>query len=275
MKKYIFTLIFLVFCIRVGAQYTTLNAHSHNDYENEIPFWTAYNACFGSIEADIYAVDGELFVAHSRHEIKPERTLDALYIEPLKLCYKQNKNKAWPNSDGKLQLMIDLKTPCIPTLDILVDKLNKFPEIFDPSVNSNAVRIVITGNSPKPADFDKYPSFIWFDGLLNQTYTPEQLERVALYSMPWSVAKGKAMTTDDQKKIENMIFTVHKSGKKIRFWAAEDHPEAWRMLMKLKVDFINTDKINELAEFLNNSQEQMSQSVRSRNDLSEKQFVQR
>jgi hypothetical protein len=42
--------------------YTIANTHSHNDYEQRVPFWTAYNAQFGSIEADIFLVDGRLMV---------------------------------------------------------------------------------------------------------------------------------------------------------------------------------------------------------------------
>src|SRR4051812_7321262 len=34
--------------------YTVANAHSHNDYEQPTPSWTAYNEGFGSIEADIF-----------------------------------------------------------------------------------------------------------------------------------------------------------------------------------------------------------------------------
>lgn len=33
--------------------YSVSNAHAHNDYEHPAPFYTAYNAGFGSIEADI------------------------------------------------------------------------------------------------------------------------------------------------------------------------------------------------------------------------------
>ncbi len=43
-----------------GLRYTIANTHSHNDYEQPIPFWTAYNAQFGSIEADVFLVDGRL-----------------------------------------------------------------------------------------------------------------------------------------------------------------------------------------------------------------------
>jgi alkaline phosphatase len=33
---------------------TVSNAHSHNDYEQPIPFRMAYQAGFGSVEADIF-----------------------------------------------------------------------------------------------------------------------------------------------------------------------------------------------------------------------------
>ena len=49
--------------------------HSHNDYAQERPFWGAYEAGADSIEADVYLVDGDLLVAHTRKELKKENTL--------------------------------------------------------------------------------------------------------------------------------------------------------------------------------------------------------
>ncbi|MDR1171107.1 MAG: phosphatidylinositol-specific phospholipase C/glycerophosphodiester phosphodiesterase family protein [Bacteroidales bacterium] len=248
--KNIFPFLLFFLCVRLNAQYTVQNAHSHNDYANRVPFWTAYNAHFESIEADIFAVDGALIVAHSKSEAKKGRTLDDLYIQPLVLRYEQNRNKPWPDYDGKLQLLIDLKTPAASTLGLLVDRLKQYPDVFDRSVNPHAVQIVITGNMPKPADFGMYPSFIMFDGRPSTTYSPEQLERIALYSAAWNMPKSKSLTAADRTKVEETIRTVHELNKKIRFWATDDTPEAWKMLMDLGVDYINTDKINELAEYL-------------------------
>ena len=252
--KNILVFFLLGLCSVSSAQYTTGNAHSHNDYENIVPFWTAYNAHFGSIEADIFAVDGELYVAHGKREIKAERTLDKLYIEPVVLRFSQNSNKAWPDSDQKLQLLIDLKTPVDPTLNILIAKLSKYPQVFDRAVNPNAVQVVITGNMPAPVDFGKYPSFILFDGRPTQIYSPEQLERIALFSenlKNFTSWKGtKPLPDADRKKIEEIVKTVHQMGKKMRFWGNPDMPEGWSTLMQLGVDYINTDKINDLAKFL-------------------------
>ena len=250
--KNLFFLPFLFLCIQLNAQYTVQNAHSHNDYANKVPFWTAYNAHFGSIEADIYAVNGELIVAHLKKEIKKGRTLDELYINPLVLRYEQNRNQPWLDFDGNLQLLIDLKTTPSPTLDLLVAKLKQYPEVFDRSVNPDAVQVIITGNIPKPSEFGMYPSFIMFDGHPTITYSPEQLQRIALYSAPWTFpkSKNKSLSAADRAKIEETIRMVHGLNKKMRYWATDDTPETWKMLMDLGVDFINTDKINELADFL-------------------------
>jgi len=44
MKKILVVFFVLINVLsQVRAQYSTINAHSHNDYANEIPFWLAYN----------------------------------------------------------------------------------------------------------------------------------------------------------------------------------------------------------------------------------------
>jgi len=234
--------------------YSTLNAHSHNDYENTIPFRLAYDNRFGSIEADIWAVNGDLFVSHNKQDIKPERTLDALYLEPIVKLFRANGGQAWNNSKSTFELLIDLKTDVEPTLSMLVEKLKLYPDVFDPVVNKNAVRIVITGNRPEPSGFSKYPDFIYFDGVLNLKYDDSQLKRVALFSenlrniIKWN---GEGEIGKDEKiRLQAVIDSVHALDKKIRFWNAPDNINSWNTFMKMKIDYINTDHIVKLAEFL-------------------------
>lgn len=255
-KKIVFALILLGSgFLPVSAQYTTLNAHSHNDYENEIPFRLAYDNHFGSIEADIWAVDGELFVAHYRNEIKPERTLDCLYIQPIVEIFRQNNGKAWKDNPSTFQLLIDLKTEVNPTLPILIEKLKNYPDVFDPLVNPDAVRIVLSGNRPEPAEFNKYPTFIYFDGLPDRQYNDEQLKRVPLFSenlRKFTSWNGEGDINHMEKiQIQGVIDSIHKLNNKIRFWNAPDNPNAWDILMKMGVDFINTDHIIIITEYLN------------------------
>ena len=238
----------------VHAQYTTLNAHSHNDYENDIPFRLAYDNQFGSIEADIWAVNGELYVAHYQADIKSERTLDGLYLKPVAEIFSQNGGRAWKNNPATFQLLIDLKTPVELTLSILIEKLKNYPGVFDPDVNPNAVRIVLSGNRPEPADFNKYPAFIFYDGLLDRKYDVELLKKVPLFSenlRKFTSWNGEGDIIDKEKmRIQGVIDSIHGLNNKIRFWNAPDNPNAWEILMKMGVDYINTDKITELSGYL-------------------------
>jgi hypothetical protein len=59
-------------------------AHAHNDYEHPRPLLDALDHGFGSVEADIHLVEGRLLVAHDLHQTRPGRTLEALYLEPLR-----------------------------------------------------------------------------------------------------------------------------------------------------------------------------------------------
>lgn len=229
--------------------------HSHNDYRQCVPFYQAYSQQVYSIEADIYATTDEstLLVAHDRKELPTALTLDELYINPIVTMYKRNHGKPWAKNDYSLQLMIDLKTPEHPTLDILVKKLQKYPEVFDPSVNPNAVKVLITGNTPKPEDFNKYPEFITFDGLINTDYTPEQLKRIGLISTPFfklSSWNGKgAIISQEREKVEAVIKDVHDKGKAIRFWGCPDGMTAWNTFHSLSVDVINTDRPEACTDF--------------------------
>jgi len=69
----------------MGAEPKPLvNAHAHNDYEHARPLLDALDRGFCSVEADVWLVDGQLLVAHDRGKAKPGRTLQALYLDPLR-----------------------------------------------------------------------------------------------------------------------------------------------------------------------------------------------
>ena len=257
MRKFLFAGLLIFTLINSSkAQYTTLNAHSHNDYGQKTPFYLAYNAHFGSIEADILAVKGALLVAHDSSSVIPARTLESLYLHPIVTEFRNNGGKAWNDNSATFQFMIDLKTAAEPTLAFLVNELKKYPGVFDPKINENAIRIVITGNRPAPSEFKKYPQWISFDGDVARKYDPEQLKRIALYSenmANYTSWKGRTpLSETDESRLKQVIDSVHKLNKKIRFWNSPDTAYAWRTLMRLKVDYLNTDHIEDLATYLEN-----------------------
>lgn len=234
--------------------YNTSNAHSHNDYEQAIPFFDAVSQQFGSIEADVFyqADPEELWVAHTQAALKTQqRSLDSLYLIPLAKQIRQHNGYVWTDRTRKLQLMIDLKTPASRTLSLLIKKLVKYPEI----INCPVLRIVITGNRPDPSLYHSFPSFIWFDGNIGTQYSTTALSRIAMLSAPlqqftsWN-GKGRIPEKEMQPLVQ-AIAEAHALQKPVRFWGSPDNINTWYTMMRLKVDFINTDRIRPLADFLN------------------------
>src|SRR2546421_3613490 len=74
-----------------------IHCHAHNDYEHPHPFFDAATCGFCSFEADINLVDGKLLVAHSRAAVRPERTLESLYLDPMKKQIESNGGRLYRN----------------------------------------------------------------------------------------------------------------------------------------------------------------------------------
>lgn len=240
------------YAVAQPAQYTTANAHSHNDYENTIPFLTAYHAGFGSIEADVHLYSDSLLVAHDKIKPGQHRTFDSLYLRPLSKFVQENGGYPYADHARNLQLLIDVKTDSLNTLQKIIQAISAYPQL---AANPH-VHFVITGNRPPKANWGSYPSFIWFDGNAGETYPAGAWPKIAMLSADFhrfSAWNGKSnILAPDIAILQPMIADAHQHGKPIRFWATPDVVNAWYQLMKLGIDYLNTDHIFELAKFLNN-----------------------
>jgi len=232
------------------------NTHSHNDYLQSQPFYTAHANHFASMEVDVFLIDNELYVAHNKEDIDKKRTIERLYIEPLLAQIKLNGNNKVYRDSGKLQLMIDLKTEGEPALKCLESKLKPIRKYFDVNNNTDAVKLVITGDAPDHNRFKDFDEIFFFDGKRNTPYTAEQLKRVAFFSAglhEFSKWNGLGrMVEQDYNKSKSFVDSVHRVGKQVRFWGNPDTKTCWQAFIKMGVDFLNTDSPAEMAKFLNN-----------------------
>lgn len=245
----------LLISLSATAQ-TPLNynrGHSHNDYHQNIPLLTAYYAGMGSIEADVFLRNGELFVAHEASEITPDATLKKLYLEPLARFYSKNGNQPYKDGNHKLQLVIDIKQDYKNVIAQLIKDLSAYGTIFNSSTNSKGINIVLSGDTPVPAEFKDYPDYISFDGRPKADYTDAQLKRIAMISddlKSYTSWNGKGTPTkEDETKLRSVIENAHQKKKAFRFWASQDSPNTWIVLEKLGADWINTDHPEQLREF--------------------------
>lgn len=244
-----FIIVCILFCIISNAQkkYTVANAHSHNDYLNEKPFQRAFENGFGSIEADVFPVNGSLLVAHHKKDTQSQRSLKNLYIDPLLLSF---------NASGirKLSLLVDIKEDYELSLALLTKELEPLKKYLSTAEQPKFITIIISGARPSPVQYKNYPGYIFFDDDLKLSQKPDEWSRVALVSLPFNKISGWDGKDDlkrkDRRILAHIIDSVHKAGKPIRFWAAPDTETSWKWQMKLGADLIGTDRISDLANFL-------------------------
>lgn len=229
-----------------------VSVHAHNDYENKQPFWEAFSAGCSSIEADIFLEKGQILVAHDAEDLRPEANLKEMYLLPL----RQLLTGSIYQLDGKLQVLIDVKSEAYITLEALVELMKEFPELQ----KDRRLQIVISGNRPKAEDYHKYPAYIYFDHQ-ELGITPPNLEKVALVSLNFkkhSTYNGKGRITDaDRTSLQKAIDFAHNIGKPIRFWGSPDAPSAWFSFHQLGIDFINTDQPFEACRYLSQLTDRM------------------
>jgi alkaline phosphatase len=73
-----------------------------------------------------------------------------------------------------------------------------------------------------PPNFSKYPSYIFFDGRLEETYSENALSKIALLSEDFGDFVKKKypleITSSENNRINSLIAKAHLQNKKVRFW---------------------------------------------------------
>jgi hypothetical protein len=239
-------------------------AHSHNDYAHRRPLFDALDRGFCSVEADVFLVDGKLLVGHTRQELRADRTLESLYLDPLRERIKQNGGRVYP-SVPTTTLLIDLKTAAEPTYTVLRQVLVKYGDLFtsveDNKVTARAVTAIVSGNKPRAQLAAELPRYAMLDGDLSDldSSAPSAL-------MPWISASWKgsfawrgqgSLPADEQTRLREIVSKAHKADRKVRFWGAPDKPIVWRELCAAGVDLLSVDDLDAAQKFL--LQEKISQ----------------
>lgn len=232
-------------------------AHAHNDYEHARPLLDALDHGFTSVEADIYLVDGKLLVAHNRRDVKPQRTLEALYLDPLQKRVKANGGRVY--RDGPpFTLLIDIKADGAATYAVLAATLANFADMLtavrDGKAQPAAVTVIISGDRPKEQIAADKLRYVGIDGRMSDLDSDAPAHLMPLVSDSWYTHfrwRGKgAMPEDEHRKLAAFVDKAHAKGRRVRFWATPETVELWRELDAAGVDLINTDDLDGLAQFL-------------------------
>ncbi len=237
-------------------------SHAHNDYQHDRPLYDALDHSFTSVEVDIFLVDGDLLVAHDLENVKPDRTLRSLYLDPLRARVRENGGWVYP--DGRqLTLLIDIKSEAESTYLVLREILQEYSDIltrFESGVRRDgAVVAIISGNRPKRIMERETIRYAAYDGRLEDLNSGALATFIPLISDNWTVHftwTGEGPMPDfERQKLRDIVETAHAEGRRVRFWATPDHPSpareaVWRELLLAGVDLINTDDLDGLQRYL-------------------------
>jgi hypothetical protein len=231
--------------------------HAHNDYEHSRPLWDALEQGFCSVEADVYLVNGQLLVAHDLKDVKPERTLQKLYLDPLRELANKNHGAVYPNG-VKIILLVDIKSEAESSYAALRPVLRQYQGMLTrfraENIETNAATVILSGNRPRETLLAEKDRLAAYDGRLADLGKGLSMGFMPLVSDSFAErfpsAKTGALSEVDRGKFERAIKQAHQEGKAIRFWATKDDPATWKMLRDAGADLINTDDLAGLAAFL-------------------------
>lgn len=231
-------------------------AHAHNDYEHDRPLLDAIDNGFRSVEADVFLVNGALLVAHDPVDLSPERTLQRLYLDPLREFFSRQTSAAASNQPA-FTLLIDLKSDGATTYLALNQLLSEYDDLFthvdSQGFHQRNVQAIISGNRPMELVRSHLPRFAGVDGRLSDLESDATSDFMPLISDHWGRNfqwRGEGeLPEDDRNKLSRILRTAHANQQRVRFWATPDHRHAWKVLDEAGVDLINTDDLEGLHRY--------------------------
>jgi hypothetical protein len=241
-----------------GAEPVPLvHAHAHNDYEHKRPLFDALERGFCSVEADVHLVDGRLLVAHERFKVKPERTLEALYLDPLRERVRKNGGHVYPGGP-EFTLLVEFKGDWRTSYPVLREVLKPYAGMLTSfcsgETRTNAIRVIITGHRAKEMFAGESTRYASLDGDLADLDSGVSSDLIPWVSSRWGQSfkwRGSGELPEPEKaKLKAIVAKAHQQGRCVRFWGAPDQPVFWGAMLANGVDLINTDDLEGAQRFL-------------------------
>ncbi|KAL1970878.1 hypothetical protein VTN77DRAFT_2712 [Rasamsonia byssochlamydoides] len=258
--------------------------HSHNDYWRDVPFYTALSKGCISTEADVWLINGTLYVGHDESSLTEERTLQSLYIDPiLDVLKRQNpmtrfvssktKNGVWDvDREQTLYFFIDAKTSGPETFEAVISALAPLREQGylttlkdNKTIINGPVTVIGTGNTPLSMVGPVANRDYFFDGPLESLSEPQYADITSLISpiasTDFSAIFGTLSSdtdpifSEDQLSVlRQQIATAKSRGIGARYWGTPYFPirkrdEVWRTLLREGVALLNADDLDAVAQY--------------------------
>jgi hypothetical protein len=255
---------------------TPLPCHSHNDYKQTVPLFKALAAGCTGVEADIHlpfeAGGKDLPVGHKVRSLRPDRTLQSLYIGPLtKILENMNDNSTANNGTNSwngvfqsspnttLTLLLDFKSNGVdlwPYVNQQLDDLRSKNWLThwneSTGITWAPLIIVATGNAPFDLlNSNKTYRDIFYDAPLNDITNPIYDNTNSYYAstsmyhtlgQQWLWKFSSAQLT----KLNAQIAAATKKGLESRYWDTPSWPVTFKeyifgVLVENGIGLLNVD----------------------------------
>ena len=231
------------------------NAFSHNDYERPRPLFDALDLRFNCVEADLWLIEGELYVSHDTVTPHPDITFEKMYLQPLVERIRQNGGKVYPESDRPFYLMVDCKTDGEAMYPVLKKKLEPYESLFcheqEGQLQAGAILFYLSGRSPRKAVAAETNRFIFLDGRIDDLGKGIPAAQMPVISdnygkyLQW---KGQGeIPAEELEKMRGYIRQAHAEGKLFRWGGAPDRPPFKEFFLQEGVDLIGADDLQGLV----------------------------
>lgn len=252
--------------------------HSHNDYWRKEPLFSALKTgCIG-IEADVWLVEDDLWIAHEEQDLRRGVTFTGLYVEPLvKLLEERNtysEAHGW-NTRGVYEsdpeqtvvLVVDVKGESHDTWPVVVAQLAPLRErgwlthYSEGEVHYRPITVVGSGNT----DFDTIVANstyrdVFFDAPLDALEdSPYDATNSFYASVSFVEHLGYSFTgylsNTQLEKLRRAVSEAHSRGLKARYWgspawALNVRDRIWRTLSDEGVDLVNVDDLQSFRDWV-------------------------
>jgi hypothetical protein len=205
----------------------------------------------------VFLVGDTLLVGHDMAELKPTRTLESLYLEPLRRRMRENQGRVYPGGQ-RFFLLVDIKSDADATYQRLQDVLREYSDMLTRvdggKAHRGAVSVVLSGNRPVETLSNAHNRNAGLDGRLSDLDSDFPSHLMPMISDAWPAHftwRGDGpMPPAERAKLREIVGQAHASGRLVRFWATPESENLWRELRAAGVDLIGSDELDRLARFL-------------------------
>lgn len=231
---------------------------AHNDYENTNPLFDAISNGCVNIEIDVHNIDGKLFVSHDKPDINKAKTVEELYLMPLRNLLMESQGELYKNYSGELSFMFDIKGDAEETYKILKSLFIPYKDYISRvdkgEFKQGILRVFVSGNMPIETIQNDELQIIGFDGRPNMLGKGIPNSIQPIISDNWfNVIKWDGVSElkpEDTIILDEIIKKAEAENKHVRLWGSPDNQKVWEFQLQKGIKIINTDKIPELREFL-------------------------